>query len=182
MADIVCEILDHNSWKVIEHNEALRYRFEWCVSNEIIAKSLAMVGESRFFSQVLESLLDYKGQQFCVREVSKFVRPGESYNWYHIMQCAQLQREIAIGYFRYNVMYPDKKEAILNPHDKHEIITWQPEDCIITIALNEMENYSKSYNKIPLREVKGLSLVSVKPEPQSWSSDLDATRECRDIL
>merc|ERR550514_2099940 len=120
MPHVLCEILDQNTRVVLDNNEEMKFRFEWCVSNDIIAKVLAMVGEQRQLARVIEDLLDVDGQEIYVREAGQFLFPGESCNFFTVMHRAQAQKELAIGYFKFDHRCPDRKVANLNPHDKLE--------------------------------------------------------------
>uniref|UniRef100_A0A7S2B360 Uncharacterized protein n=1 Tax=Octactis speculum TaxID=3111310 RepID=A0A7S2B360_9STRA len=136
MPHVLCEILDQNTRVVLNNNEEMLFRFEWCVSNDIIAKVLAMVGEQRELARIIEDLLDVEGQEIYVREASLFLNldPDEKCNFYTIMHRAQEYKELAIGYFKFDKTCPDRKEAILNPHNKIDEMVWQKEDHIITLA------------------------------------------------
>lgn len=145
---IICEILDHNTLLLLESKPDLFYRFEWCVSNNIIAKVLAMIGEQRELARIIEDLLDEHGQDIQIRDASQFVGVDEECNFYSIMQRAHQQGELAIGYFKFDIRYEDKVDAVLNPRDKTTPMKWNAEkDNIITLAEytaapNSRRNYS----------------------------------------
>mmetsp|Transcript_22542 Transcript_22542/g.90355 ORF Transcript_22542/g.90355 Transcript_22542/m.90355 type:complete len:267 (-) Transcript_22542:144-944(-) len=102
-------------------------------TNDLIAKSLAMVSEDSHVNRVLEDLFNVSGNEIQVVDCSLYIKNGEVLSFFEVMNRVRSARSIAIGYRRGN------GELKLNPEDKLVPLTWTKMDRLVTLSYMEQD-------------------------------------------
>ena len=82
---------------MVTQSRALENAADWCVSNDLVAKLLAMVMENRELASLIQELVGHEGQQLYVHPASRYVRAGEKLRFWDVMLRVRVGGEIALG-------------------------------------------------------------------------------------
>ncbi len=128
---ITSEMLDLRNRALAEVTQA----DDFIISDKIISLMLAQVSENKHLNLVLEDIFDPDGSEIYLKSASEYVRPGQSVNFYTVMDAARKRNEIAIGY-RCKAYAKDASSSygvVVNPK-KSDSVTFMEGDKIIVIA------------------------------------------------
>merc|ERR1711968_321187 len=140
-SNIVCEVLDSNTQTVVSQSKTLVDAADWCVSNDLVAKLLAMVMENRELASLIQELVGHDGQQLYVHPASRYSHKGEPLRFFDIMMRVRAGGEIALGYVISNSHEHGgtggAPTIVVNPPKKAEVLRLRPDaDFIITLGYN----------------------------------------------
>ncbi len=128
---ITSEMLDVRNRALAEVTQA----DDFIISDKIISLMLAQVSENKHLNLVFEDIFDPEGSEIYLKPANEYVIPGQSINFYTVMDVARKRNEVAIGY-RCKAYAKDASHAygvVVNPR-KSDPITFLDGDKIIVIA------------------------------------------------
>ena len=105
---------------------------DFVISSNITALMMTQISQDRQQKLVLEDLLDEEGSEFYRKPISRYVRCGESVDFYTLVASAARYGEIAVGYQQVNA---GNYRTVCNP-EKSERIMFTEGDALIVIAEN----------------------------------------------
>ena len=82
---------------MVSQSRTLEDAADWCVSNDLVAKLLAMGMENRELVSLIQELVGHEGQQLYVHPSSRYVQQGEVLRFWDIMMRVRIGGEIALG-------------------------------------------------------------------------------------
>lgn len=129
--NIVSEMLDDRNREIAEVTKAN----DFIVSDKIISLALSQLSENRILSRVFDSLFTSEGSEVYLKPVDRYIRPGESTDFYSVLESARRRGETAMGY-RLSAHAHDAENGYgvrLNPL-KTDTITFVPQDRVIVLA------------------------------------------------
>ncbi len=129
--NIVSEMLDDRNREIAEVTKAN----DFIVSDKLISLALAQLSENRILARVFDVLFTSEGSEVYLKPVDRYIRPGESADFYSVLESARRRGETAIGY-RIAKHAHDAEHGYgvrLNPL-KSERLTFAPEDRIVVLA------------------------------------------------
>ncbi len=120
---IVVELRENKSVESLEYVDV----DDFMVSNILISKIMAQVSEDRYLYAVINELVSEYGQEFYLKRVSAYLKPGSAYPVYALVNAVIQKNEVFIGYKKH------KEPIVLNP-SKYEEIEFGPQDRVIVAA------------------------------------------------
>lgn len=129
--NIVSEMLDDRNREIAEVTKAS----DFIVSDKLISLALSQLSENRILARVFDTLFRSEGNEVYLKPVHRYIGPGETANFYTVLESARRRGETAIGY-RIARQAHDAKHAYgvrLNPL-KTDTIMFAPDDRIIVLA------------------------------------------------
>merc|ERR1712232_893224 len=128
---LVCEILDPRTQKTIMANESLRGAAEFCQTNILTGKIVAMVSECRRVNSLFDELLCNRGCKISVYPVSRFAGVLELVSFWVLAKRASMSNIVLLGY-----QMKDCPDFVLNPVSKNEPRLWT--DALLAGILREV--------------------------------------------
>lgn len=92
--NIVSEMLDDRNREIAEVTKA----DDFIVSDKLISLALSQLSENRKLAKVFDTLFDSEGSEVYLKPAARFIRPGESVDFYAVLEAARRRGETAIGY------------------------------------------------------------------------------------
>jgi len=128
---IVSEIMDIRNLDLIQASDM----DEFIVSDRLVSLSLAKLAEDKRIRSIFISLFDAKGPEIFLKPVADYIITDPPVSFHSILEAAQKQNEIAIGYCIKTKGNETKKQfdVILNP-SKSQLIDLAADDRIIVVA------------------------------------------------
>jgi ion channel POLLUX/CASTOR len=108
---------------------------DFIVSSKLVSLAMTQLAENRELSAVFDDLFDEQGSEVYLKPAGDYVKPGETVDFYTIVESARRRGEVAFGY-RVLAAAEDPHRAygvIINP-DKSASLTFTPEDKVIVLA------------------------------------------------
>lgn len=108
---------------------------DFVISEQIISRLLAQVGEQKMLNQVFSYLLSTEGAEIYLKPVTNYVALGQPVNFYTVVEAALRQGQTAIGYrLKADANNRAKGYGVtLNPK-KSNLITFTEADRIVVVA------------------------------------------------
>lgn len=128
---VLSEIRDPRTKELAKVAEASDY----VVSNEIVSMLLSQISENRHINAVWSDLFQADGSEIYLKDVGRYVQPGETPTFYDIMGRARSIGEIAFGYRRSGSV--EDSNVVINPADKTVPLELGPADKIVVLAEDE---------------------------------------------
>ncbi len=128
---IVSEMLDINNRELAEVARAN----DFIVSDKLISLLLAQISENKHLNSVFKDMFDPDGSEIYVKPAENYIKPGESVNFYTVLDAASNRGEVAIGY-KVAKLSNDATAAhgvVVNPV-KTDLIRFEQGDKLILIA------------------------------------------------
>lgn len=129
--NIVSEMLDDRNREIAEVTKAS----DFIVSDKLISLALSQLSENRILARVFDTLFRSEGNEVYLKPVDRYIRPGESADFYTVLESAKRRGETAIGY-RIARHAHDAEHSYgvrLNPL-KTDTVTFDPGDRIVVLA------------------------------------------------
>lgn len=129
--NIVSEMIDDRNREIAEVTKAN----DFIVSDKLISLALSQLSENRVLARVFDSLFSSEGSEIYLRPAKRYIREGETVNFYTVLESARRRGETAIGY-RVAEHAHDAARGYgvrLNPL-KSDNITFAPADKVIVLA------------------------------------------------
>jgi len=130
---IVSEMLDVRNRNLAE----VTHVDDFIVSDELSSLLMAQISENKELYLVFEDLFNSEGSEIYLKPAAEYVTPGQTVNFYSVIESARQRCEVAIGY-RQAARAIDAQQAfgvVVNP-EKSKSITFQDGDRIIVLAEN----------------------------------------------
>ncbi|MBB5633813.1 voltage-gated potassium channel Kch [Cryobacterium mesophilum] len=129
--NIVSEMIDDRNREIAEVTKAN----DFIVSDKLISLALSQLSENRVLAHVFDSLFTSEGSEIYLRPAQRYIREGETVNFYTVLESARRRGETAIGY-RISEHAHDASRGYgvrLNPL-KSDSIRFAPADKVIVLA------------------------------------------------
>ncbi len=129
--NIVSEMLDDRNREIAEVTKA----DDFIVSDKLISLALSQLSENRQLSKVFDTLFDSEGSEVYLKPAARYIRSGESVDFYTVLESARRRGETAIGYRVAEHAFDSSKNygVRLNPF-KTDRIAFAPADKVIVLA------------------------------------------------
>lgn len=129
--NIVSDMLDDRNREIAEVTKA----DDFIVSDKLISLALSQLSENRQLSKVFDILFDSEGAEVYLKPAGRYIRPGQTVDFYSVVEAARRRGETAIGYrFAEHAFDSSKNYGVtLNPL-KTDRLTFAPADKIIVLA------------------------------------------------
>ncbi len=108
---------------------------DFIVSDNLISLMLSQLSENKDLKKVYDILFEADGSEIYLKPVSRYVKPGESVNFYTVLESAAQLNETAIGY-RISSQSSDSEKHFgvkINPA-KSSSVKFSENDFIIVVA------------------------------------------------
>lgn len=131
--NVVSEMLDDRNRELAEVTRA----DDFIVSDKLISLMLSQVSENKQLTDVFDTLFSSEGSEIYLRPAELYIKPGESVDFYTVLEAARRRGETAIGY-RINEFAHSSDRGYgvsVNPV-KSETITFTPGDKVVVLAEN----------------------------------------------
>ncbi len=92
--NVVSEMLDDRNRELAEVTQA----DDFIVSDKLISLMLSQVSENKQLTDVFEQLFNSSGAEIYLRPVEQYVKPGQSADFYSVIEAARRKGETAIGH------------------------------------------------------------------------------------
>jgi len=128
---IVSEMLDDRNRELAEVTKA----DDFIVSDKLVGLVLSQISENPELREVFRILFSSDGSEIYLRPAELYVKPGETVDFYTVVEAARLKGETAIGY-RVAAVSRDVANSYgvrVNPL-KTDTITFEPGDRVIVLA------------------------------------------------
>ena len=129
--NIVSEMLDDRNREIAEVTKAN----DFIVSDKLISLALSQLSENRLLAKVFDVLFTSEGSEVYLKPVERYIRPGETVDFYTVLEGARRRGETAMGY-RIAEHAHNAEEAYglrLNPL-KTDKLTFASDDRIVVLA------------------------------------------------
>lgn len=129
--NVVSEMLDDRNRELAEVTQA----DDFIVSDKLISLMLSQVSENKQLTAVFDQLFSSDGAEVYLRDADMYVKPGESADFYTVIESARRKGETAIGH-RFNEHARSAEHFYgvnVNP-TKSEQHAYKPGDKIIVLA------------------------------------------------
>lgn len=129
--NIVSEMLDDRNRVIAEVTKAN----DFIVSDKIISLALSQLSENRVLARVFDVLFTSEGNEVYLKPADRYIRAGETVDFYTVLESARRRGETAMGY-RIAAHAHNAEESYglrLNP-PKTDQLTFAPDDRIVVLA------------------------------------------------
>ena len=129
--NVVSEMLDDRNRELAEVTNA----DDFIVSEKLVSLMLSQVSENKRLTDVFDTLFSSEGSEIYLRPAELYIQPGETADFYTVLEAARRVGETAIGY-RVAAFAHDGDAAYgvhVNPR-KTDRVTFAPGDKIIVLA------------------------------------------------
>ncbi len=110
---------------------------DFIVGDNLISLMLSQLSENKDLKKVYDVLFEAEGSEIYLKPVSRYVKTGQSVNFYTVLESAAQLNETAIGY-RISSLSADSDKhfgVTINPN-KSNTVKFNEEDFIIVVAEN----------------------------------------------
>jgi Trk K+ transport system NAD-binding subunit len=128
---VVSEMLDDGNRELAEVTKA----DDFIVSEKLVSLMLSQLSENKRLTDVFAVLFSSEGSEIYLRDAAAYITPGQTADFYSVLEAARRRGETAIGY-RVAAHARNSDEAYgvrVNPR-KTDAITFFPEDKVIVLA------------------------------------------------
>jgi ion channel POLLUX/CASTOR len=108
---------------------------DFIVSDKLISLLMSQISENKNLDLVFQELFDAEGSEIYLRPIESYITPGQSINFYTLLEAAKRKNQIAIGY-RIFASKDDPESAygiVINPA-KQDSVTFCAKDKLIVIS------------------------------------------------
>lgn len=129
--NVVSEMLDDRNRELAEVTQA----DDFIVSDKLISLMLSQVSENKQLTEVFDQLFSSDGAEIYLRDASLYVKPGESADFYTVIESARRKGETAIGHrFEQHARNAEHFYGVSVNPTKTESHVYGPGDKIIVLA------------------------------------------------
>lgn len=129
--NVVSEMLDDRNRELAEVTQA----DDFIVSDKLISLMLSQVSENKQLTEVFDQLFSSDGAEIYLRDADMYVKPGESADFYTVIEAARRKGETAIGHrFEEHARSAEHFYGVSVNPTKSEQHVYKPGDKIIVLA------------------------------------------------
>jgi ion channel POLLUX/CASTOR len=134
---IVSEMLDLRNRELAE----VTHVDDFIVSDHLVSLMMSQLSENGDLFTIFSDIFDPIGPEIYLKPITDYVETGRPVNFYTLVEAARRRGEIAIGYrlFRQATEKNNCYGIHTNPK-KSELVTFAPEDKMIVVADEEVQN------------------------------------------
>jgi hypothetical protein len=105
------------------------------VSDKLISLLMSQVSENKYLMRVFEDLFDTDGSEIYLKPIGDYVKPGESMDFYTVLESAKRRGQTAIGYRLASLAHDSTKAYGINCNPvKNKSLTFTADDKLIVLA------------------------------------------------
>jgi voltage-gated potassium channel Kch len=129
--NVVSEMLDDRNRELAEVTQA----DDFIVSDKLISLMLSQVSENKQLTEVFDQLFNSEGAEIYLRDAELYVKPGQSVDFYTVIESARRKGETAIGHrFAKHARSAENFYGVSVNPTKSEKHSYEPGDKIIVLA------------------------------------------------
>jgi hypothetical protein len=129
--NVVSEMLDDRNRELAEVTQA----DDFIVSDKLISLMLSQVSENRQLTEVFDQLFTSTGAEIYLRDAALYVTPGQSVDFYTVLEAARRKGETAIGHrIEKHARSAEHFYGVSVNPTKTETRVYEPGDKIIVLA------------------------------------------------
>jgi voltage-gated potassium channel Kch len=129
--NVVTEMLDDRNRELAEVTKA----DDFIVSDKLISLMLSQVSENRQLTDVFDILFSAEGSEIYLRSADLYIAPGETVDFYTVLEAARRRGETAIGYrIHADARNSERQYGVAVNPKKSEELTFTARDKIIVLA------------------------------------------------
>jgi Trk K+ transport system NAD-binding subunit len=129
--NVVTEMLDDRNRELAEVTKA----DDFIVSDKLISLMLSQVSENKQLTDVFDILFSSRGSEIYLRSADLYIAPGETVDFYTVLEAARRRGETAIGYrIAADARNSERAYGVAVNPNKAARVTFTPRDKIIVLA------------------------------------------------
>jgi voltage-gated potassium channel Kch len=129
--NVVTEMLDDRNRELAEVTKA----DDFIVSDKLISLMLSQVSENKQLTDVFDILFSSEGSEIYLRPANLYITPGETVDFYTVLEAARRRGETAIGYrIAADARNSERAYGVAVNPKKSERVTFTSRDKIIVLA------------------------------------------------
>ncbi len=129
---IVSEMLDERTRQLAEVTRA----DDFIVSNKLVSLMIAQLAENREIVKVFDDLFNPEGAELYLKPMADYVVPGQSVNFYTVVEAARRRGEIAVGYRRQaDSTDPTQHYGLMINPLKSKVLAFAETDRVVVLAM-----------------------------------------------
>jgi voltage-gated potassium channel Kch len=129
--NVVTEMLDDRNRELAEVTKA----DDFIVSDKLISLMLSQVSENRQLTDVFDVLFSSEGSEIYLRPADLYITPGQTVDFYTVLEAAKRRGETAIGYrIAADARNSERQYGVAVNPKKRERVTFSARDKVIVLA------------------------------------------------
>jgi hypothetical protein len=127
----VSEMLDLRNRDLAEVTKA----DDFIVSDKLISLLMSQVSENKYLMRVFEDILNVEGSEIYLKPMSDYIKPGESVDFYTVLESAKRKGQTAIGYkLASQAQDSSKSYGVVIKPVKSNVLTFSALDRLVVLS------------------------------------------------